>query len=341
HFLHENSEAQSVLSAYFSRNPAQDKVALMLASLQAESSVPDAIATLRKALTASPKNHNLQVMLASDLVRNHQTAEAADLAKKELDGATDPMALNSASYVLAQTGLDLPLAEQKARAALDTLSTQSAQAGIGEANAQSFQRTSLLTATWDTLGDILSQENKLDEARDYLAAAWANQQDPAVAAHYGRVLEKLHQPGEALRVYEIAPKPQVVTDADALLIPAAITRLKKSGVKPVSDGATITATQDKRTFTLVLKSAYKQYVSATFRLQISASGIHAVQRVGGTDQLDEAATAIRALHLPQLVPTHSKAQILRDGIVTCSPHQRDCYFVLMPLGGIQAEHAGD
>lgn len=342
-FLHtqkQDQEAQSVLSDAFNRNPSQERLAMLLASIQANSSVPDAIATLRKATAASPKNRDLQTMLASDLIRNHQNGEAAEIAKKELDGADTPLALNGGSYVLAQAGLDLPLAEQKARAALDKLDTQSAQAGIGEANAQSFQRTSMLIATWDTLGDILSQENKLEEARDYLAAAWANQQDPAVAAHYGRVLERLHKPAEALRVYELAPKPQVVTDADALLVPAAIQRLKKSGIKPVSDGATVTATQEKRTFTLTLKSAHKDFVSSTFRLQISATGVQAVQRVSGSDQLDEAETAIRTLHLPHLVPTHSTARILRDAIVTCSPGRHDCYFVLMPLGGIQAERVG-
>ncbi|MGH9585775.1 MAG: DUF3857 domain-containing protein [Acidobacteriaceae bacterium] len=344
-FLHQHSgdeEAKSILSEAFNRDPSQERIALLLANVQAEANVPDAIATLRKAITASPKNRNLQSLLASDLVRNHQNAEAADIAKKQLDGATDPMALNSASYVLAQTGLDLPLAELKARAALDTLSTQSSQAGIGEANAESFQRTSMLIATWDTLGDILSQENKLDEARDYLAAAWANEQQAPIAAHYGALLEKLHKPAEALRVYEVAPKPKIIADADALLLPTAITRLKKSGIKPVSDRATASTTQqDERTFRLTLKSTHKDFTSATFRLQFSASGIVAVQRVSGSDQLDEANTAIRALHLPQLVPTHSTARILRDAIVTCSPGNRDCYFVLMPLGGIQAEHAGE
>lgn len=344
HFLHQHSEdqeARSVLSAAFNRNPSQEKVAVSLAALQAQSSVPDAIATLRKALTASPGNLKLQTMLATNLVRNHQNSEAAEIATKELDGTDDPARLDGGSYALAQTGLDLPLAEQKARRALDILSAQSAQAAIGEANAQSFQRTSLLVSTWDTLGDILSQENKLDEARDYLAAAWANRQQTAIAAHYGRLLDKIGDSPEALRVYEIAPNGPSESDPDALRVPEAIKRLRKAGVKPVSDGATVTASQDKRTFALMLKTAHKDYVSATFRLQFSAAGIHDLQRVSGSASLDEAASPIRQLKLPRLVPTHSTARILRDAVVTCSPGQKDCYFVLMPLGGIQAEQVGN
>lgn len=343
-FLHQHSEdqeARSVLSTAFNRDPSQEKVVLFLAAIQAQSSVPYAIVTLRKALTASPGNLKLQTMLATDLVRNHQNSEAAEIAKKELDGTDDPAQLDGGSYALAQTGLDLPLAEQKARRALDILSAQSAQAAIGEANAQSFQRTSLLVSTWDTLGDILLQEHKLNEARDYLAPAWANRQQTAIAAHYGSLLEKIGNSPEALRVYEIAPNLPSESDPDALRVPEAITRLRKAGVKPVSDGATVTATQDKRTFTLMLKTAHKDYVSATFRLQFSSAGIDAVQRVSGSALLDEAASPIRQLALPHLVPTHSTARILRDAIVTCSPGRRDCYFVLMPLGGIQAEQVSD
>jgi len=341
HLHKEDQEALSVLSGAFNRDPSQEKVALMLATFQAKSSVPDAIATLKKALAASPGDSNVQMMLAADLLRNHQNDEAAALAKKELESANTPLALNGGSYTLAQAGIDLPLAEQKARQALEILNTQSAQAGIGEANAKSFQRMTTLVAIWDTLGDILCQENKLDEARDYLAAAWANQQDAAVAAHYGKVLEKLGKPAEALRVYELAPQPRVVTDADVLSVPEAIQRLKKIGIKPVNDGATVTATQEKRTFEIVLPKAHKNYVSATFRLKISAAGIDDVQRVSGSALLDEAADPMRKLPLPHLVPTHSTARILRDAIVTCSPGTRDCYFVLMPMGGIQAEQVQD
>jgi hypothetical protein len=133
----------------------------------------------------------------------------------------------------------------------------------------------------------------------------------------------------------------VVTDADVLSVPEAIQRLKKIGIKPVNDCATVTATQEKRTFEIVLPKAHKNYVSATFRLKISAAGIDDVQRVSGSALLDEAADPMRKLPLPHLVPTHSTARILRDAIVTCSPGTRDCYFVLMPMGGIQAEQVQD
>ncbi len=193
--------------------------------------------------------------LASYLIRNHENGEAAAILKKQLDGAEDPGLLNNAGYLLAETGTELPFAEKKVRQALDTLNTQSSQASIGEANAQSFQRASLLVATWDTLGYILLQENKVDEAEDYLAAAWKNLTSPAVGEHYGSLLEKQGKQAEALRIYQLAAtsRPSTDTDPDLQQAREAIKRLEKSGTKSTGGGAT--ALQDERTFTLAVKTA--------------------------------------------------------------------------------------
>jgi uncharacterized protein HemY/transglutaminase-like putative cysteine protease len=340
HRLGDNQEALSVLSDSFKNDPSQEQVALMLASLQVESSVPDAIATLRRAETASTNSKNLPTALAQYLIRDHENAEASTILKKQLADADDPLSLNNESYLLAEAGTDLPFAEQKTRQALDMLNTQSSEASIGEANAQSFNKSSLLVATWDTLGYILMQENRLDDARGYFEAAWANRTTPDVGDHYGHLLEKLGKPGEALQVYQIA----VDSGSEAPGMPElrdakdAVARLKKAGTKPVDNGA-ITSLQKDRTFTLPLKSAHKTYVSATFRLQFTAGAAPEVMRVSGNPTLDAASDAIRKLHLPQYVPAQSTARLLRDAVVTCSPGEANCYFVLMPLGSINAETA--
>jgi uncharacterized protein HemY len=342
HRLGAGQEAASVLSASFNNDPANERVALMLASLQAESSVPDAIATLRRAEAASAKSQTIPTVLASFLIRDHENSEAAAILKKQLADADDPGTLNNASYLLAETGTDMAFAEQKTRQALQSLDSQSGEASIGEANAQSFQRSSLLAATWDTLGYILAQENKLDDARGYIEAAWANRSATDIGDHYGQLLEKLGKPGEALHVYQLAvslaPKaPESTELSDAK---TAITRLEKAGIKPIANSAA-TSQQEDRTFHLPLKTAYKSYVSAMFRLQLSAGAAREVLRVSGDPSLDVATEAIRALQLPRYVPAQSTARLLRDAVVTCSPGQKDCFLVLVPLGGIDVENASN
>lgn len=335
-FLKQDQDALSVLSSSFKSDPTQEQVVLMLASLQVKSSVADSIATLRRAATSLPDDKNIELALASYLVRDHQNAEATTILKKQIETADDPNLLNNASYELAEAGTELPLAEQKTRQALDTLDTKSAQAEIGEANEESFQRASLLVATWDTLGYILLQENKLDEAQDYLRAAWANRTSPDVGQHYGELLEKQGKPREALHVYQIADGARTADASELNELKQNIARLEKDGTKPIDNGAA-TSLQDARTFQLIVKSAHPNYVSATFRLQLSAEGAPEILRVSGDPALDEASDAIRTLKLPHYVPAKSTARLLRDAVVTCSPGKKDCFFVLMPLGGIQAE----
>lgn len=338
HTIKQDGEAKSVLDASFKLDPTAQGVAPFLAAIQSEGSLPDAVATMRRAVAASPDNHGLAIGLASYLIRSNEKSEAATILKKQLDGAEDPETLNDAGYFLAETGTELPLAEQKLRHALDLLNTQSSEASIGEANAQSFQKSSLMVAAWDSLGYILLKENKLDEAHDYLQAAWANRPSPTIGEHYGELLEKQEKPEEAMRIYELGMNSRAIGDAqaDEQQVEDAIKRLEKAGTKSNAlDAAKVL--QDERTFTLSVKKAHKDFVSATFRLQFSAGATPDVLRVSGDSGLDEATDAIRGLRLPQLVPTHSTARLLRDAVVTCTPGGTSCYFVMTPLGGINIE----
>jgi hypothetical protein len=116
----------------------------------------------------------------------------------------------------------------------------------------------------------------------------------------------------------------------------AIQRLALSGVKSkVGDPAKVL--QDERTLKLTLSSAPPSYVSAIFRMQLTANAAPDVLRVSGDSSLDTASEQIRKLQLPNLVPTHSTARVLRDAVISCSAGKKDCYLVLMPLAGIQAE----
>ena len=340
-WLHKDDEARTVLQASFNRDASDQHVALALASLQAQSRVPDAIATLRKASAASPDSQVISTALASYLILNHQNDEAAALMKKVLEQAQDAGPLNNASYVLAETGTDLPFAEQKTREALRLL-TQASQVDIGSVNEQSFQQASLLVATWDTLGYILLRENKLDEACDYLEAAWRNRPDLSVGLHYGDVLEKLGKKTEALRIDELSWKDQVVSSevADQQQLREAIQQLKSEGIRS-SVGDPAFDLQNARIFNIPLRSSYHSAVSATFRLQLQAGGIHSVLRVSGDTSLESGTESIHRLGLPHLVPTHSSAYLLRDAIVTCSSSAKNCMLVLMPIGGIYAEQAGN
>ena len=345
----EADEARAVLKASFDHDASNTVVALMLAGQQSAANIEESIATVRKAAKAKPDDNGIQFALASYLIRGNHKPEAVELATKLLGtAAEDANQLNNGAYLLAEADGDLAAAEQSSRKSIELLEGKTAIAAVSEANQESFNRTSLLVASWDTLGYILLREKKENDAVDYLEAAWKNRPDVTIGLHYGQALEALEKRSEALRIYELAAtqlhgKPADVPDWKPL--EDNISRLK--GVKseskaPVAHTLQVSNTlQEDRTFKFEMKPACASYGSSTFRLQIGSSGPTEVMRVGGDAAPGKVEDSIRQLNLNHLVPTASKARILRDAVFTCSAGKSDGYLVLMPLGGMQAEHAGN
>ncbi len=62
-------------------------------------------------------------------------------------------------------------------------------------------------------------------------------------------------------------------------------------------------------------------------------------QVNGDAGMAQFVKKIEAVHFPELVPAGSKARLVRDAAMSCSPGDRHCVLVLMPMGGMQAENA--
>ena len=117
--------------------------------------------------------------------------EAAAAAKSALAGTDDTELLNDAAYVLAETGLDLPYAEEASRRSIHDLEEKSAAISTAEVNSHAFAQANLLIASWDTLGWILFREGKLDEAKPLVLAGWRNALMPEGGDHLGQIYEAM------------------------------------------------------------------------------------------------------------------------------------------------------
>ena len=342
-------EAIQVLKSYLDHNVNDVGAGLMLAQIQAQTSLADAIATMRRAVDASPDKPLLKLSLARFLNQNHQPAEASALLKTLLSiNIDDDSFLNDAAYEMALTDTELPLAEEKSRKSLDILADKTAGTTISEANPESFMRSLRMVASWDTLGYILLQEKKLDEAREYIEASWHNAPNTDECLHYGQVLEALGDAKAALRIYELgrsprpvhppseSPTPQIHTlNPAAGQIKESIDRLIATHVPEPAKLDAAAELQADRTFKVKAK-ATGSFWSGTFRLQLTAAGPDEVLQVGGAPR-DRMQEDIMRVPFPQLVPAHFKGKLLRDAIVTCSPGATECEVVLMPQGPMAME----
>lgn len=352
----QNDRAIAVLRALTAAHPKDSRAALTLASLEENSNLPDAITVLQAAMAANPADGDIPAQLATLLIRNHESDKAASLLVKALGRATDAMTLNDESYELAVTGQDLALAEQKSRTAVGDVEAKSAREQVAGANEESFTRARELTEYWDTLGYILMKEGKLKEARSYLEASWSNSQRAVVGLHYGRVLEQLHERAQALRIYkltlhqenDVASEVAVYERSTGQKLPArprethdkltaAIARLKREHVASSGEDPTL-ALQAMRTFHLLAGRAPKKFQQATFRLEFAADGPPQVMQVNGDAVMAQFVGKIRQVRFPELVPAASKAELVRDAAMSCSPGDRHCVLVLMPMGLMQAEN---
>lgn len=332
----DKAAARKTLAALAAQRRKEDFIIHRLPALQIQAEdLEGAIATLNDEIASAPTDSSLRAELADVLLKTGDKAGAVSAAQKALALSETPQDRNGAAYLFAEAGGDLHLAEFESRRAVDDLEAASATIDISSVNQNAFASTYTLLASWDTLAWILFQQGKIEEAKSYLEASWANMKDPEVAYHLAHVIEKTNRQA-AMDLYgqALAAKAGQKSKELEKNIHADIDRLKANGVHDTSLHASAD-NQKERTFHPTL--AHKIVGYATFRLQIDKNGIVAAQWMSGEEKMRDLAPDIKSIKLNQLVPPQSKGRILRDGILSCHSSPQ-CDFVLMPDSGIAQEH---
>jgi tetratricopeptide (TPR) repeat protein len=248
-----------------------------------------------------------------------------------------PGIMNDCAYELADASLELPLDEATAKKALDKLSEETKGWTLDEEPQTLRSKTHLLTATWDTYGWILYRQGKLDQARDYIHAAWLNSETAEVGGHLGQIaLAQGHQ-AEALRDFELANAAlssydrmgvnKVSTPLQKELLQH-IEELSKSGTKPATGKPSQDFREDLiKLRTIPLGPAQGASGAAEYRLLLRQGKIAKVEATGETS-VAEGSERIQRVQLNDLWPTGSDATLVRNGVLNC--HAGICELVLVP-----------
>jgi tetratricopeptide (TPR) repeat protein/transglutaminase-like putative cysteine protease len=331
----DTAEAQHTLQSYLDKHPGNLKLSLSLAQL--ENNAQDyegARKTLEAAAHENPEDRNVRVRLSNALLSLNRKDEAAAVAKSALDGTDDVEILNDAGYVLAETGLDLPYAEEVSRKSITVLEAKTAAITPAEVNSNAFAQSRLLIAAWDTLGWILFREGKLEEAEPLIVAGWRNALVPESGDHLGQVYEAMGKKEQALSAYRLAAASIEGENASPDVrehIKTSIARLKGAAGPPFNGTA---ALQESRSYRIARPEGVSGW--GTFRLQINTLGVIASQQMSGDEKLATIAIRINAMKFPELVPPGSAAHLLRSAVVSCSMGS-NCDVVLVPNSSLQTE----
>lgn len=337
----DSAAAREAIQSYLDRHPGDARLSVYMASLQtAADDNAGALKTLESAADHNPDDRSVRLSLSNALLRLGRNDEAAAAAKSVLDGTDDTELLNDAAYVLAETGLDLPYAEDVSRKSIGILEEKSAAITTAEVNSHAFQEASLLAASWDTLGWILFREGKIKEAEPLILAGWRNTLIPDSGDHLGQIYEAMGQKSEALTAYRLAAASIHGSNGGSNAPPEvrkhiteSIARLSGEAEKR-SPGDGSQALQNLRTYTIPRPAGVSGW--GTFRLQLSTTGVVAAQQMSGEQKLAKISESINAMKFPDLVPPGSKAHLLKSAVVSCSMGAT-CELVLVPDGGLNTE----
>ena len=311
------------------------ELALFLAVLETNAEdYPAALKTLEVAADQNPDNKRVRLLESAALHRLNRNEEAAAAARSVLDGTDDPELLNDGAYRLSETGIDLPLAEQASRNGIAKLEAASAGISTAEVNSRTFAQANLLIHSWDTLGWILYREGKPDGAKPMISAAWRASLSAETGAHLAQLYQAMGQNNRALATYALA---QAALTRNTLpevrqQITEGIAQLKSAGAK--SAPVDRQSLQDLRTFKISRPTDVSGW--GTFRLEITTAGVIESQQMSGEKQISEIKKAVDQMKFPELIPTDSKAHLLRSAVVSCSMGTT-CELVLVPDGGLQTE----
>ena len=330
-----NDEAVALLKSYSSRHDASISTALSILQRQMGDD-QGALETVQAEIVAHPDDRFAKIQLSTCLHRLHRETEAAAAAEGAMDGSEDPNVLNDASYELAQTRLDLPIAEKNSRHSLELIETALSTVTLQEANSNAFRRTNLLIASWDTLGWILFEEGKPAAAEPYLQAAWFSRTDIVVGNHLAQILEAQGKSSDALTIDELALATDSKDEADRAEIAASVKRLKQANAHS-SAGDAVQTLQKMRTFHTDRPKEIAG--SGVVRIQLGDGGIKDCTQVSGDETVRPLIAKLPALKMLNVVPPGSHALLVRDGVLNCSSLFSTCELVLMPRSGLEEEGA--
>lgn len=313
---HDNDAAKQTLRAWAKADSGNSKPVAQLGALEfSENSYGEAETDLQTALKLDPANERMQLLLGQAEMRRHEIDKGTATLKALLDQTSDPLMINDAVYELADAGQELALDESKEQAALDKLTKETESWTLDESPTLLKQQTSLLEASWDTMGWILYKEGKLPEARSYINAAWTNRQDPEVVKHHDALYPHPAEGQDAKRARSGKSKE------------VQIVKLSNQGLPVSTTTVAVTASAPQGLRTFQLGPANGRHGVAEYRLLLAHGRVERMEPIG-EKSIEGAEAIVKQVDFAKLFPEGSEAKLVRSGMVNC--YGDKCQLVLEP-----------
>jgi tetratricopeptide (TPR) repeat protein len=336
--LGQRDEAKKTLQQWASveeNNPAPSSwlVSMLLEDKDAAAAVKAAESAIARLPEEKKKDETLQLQLGRAQLMAGMKEKGRATLLAVLQTTQSPEVMNDSAYELSDAHLELPIAEATTRTALTKLSEESKTWTLDENPQVLNGKSRLLVAAWDTMGWILFQEGKLDEAESYLNAAWLNGQSAEIGEHLGELLAAKGNKTAALKAYELALATIPPYDmmgvkkapgAEEKKLKERTEALRQAGAKPSLHDPHKALTEIR---TISLGSANGLNGTAEYRLLLREGKIERAEVIG-LKQLEGGSERVKKAQFSGFWPAGSEANLVRNGILNC--HSGVCELVLEP-----------
>jgi hypothetical protein len=267
-----------------------------------------------------------------------QSAEVQRLLE-QIEPVRDAIALLSAEPTPAAA--DLADATEKCRRVVDEFEAQSHQYGPGNLRALSWAQ--MLGAGWTCLGWAEFENHNQPAAESYLRSAWKLSQNPAAGYQLARLLEAKGDKTAAAHIYEFA----YISNPGGLMnnigqtddlnkkIAASYKNLtgREISATPLNHGryeGSLRAELDKDTEIRGYVRQTRLNGQALFAVTYESNKPVKATLIGGDESLAPLASTLEDRRLPVTLPTGSKARVVREVRMICSPWGGCDAYMLLP-----------
>jgi Tfp pilus assembly protein PilF len=292
-----------------------------------------------EAVAKNDTSPSAQLELGSAYLRSGQVEKGTALLEKIVTSNATPMILNDAAYELADLNADPVKALDLAQKAVEKQETDSHELELSSLLPDDLACTVRIGYVWDTLGWAEFRAGHLDEAEDYLKAAWLLQQVSVVADHLGQVYEQKKEIQKAIHMYRLALSASDAYPTDGFSNPALahLQHLAGKRAGTMADPAYNSgAAELSQMRSVKLRRLAPGSESAEFFLLFThGSTIEDLQFISGSNKLRAAEDALYDAEFPVAFPRGSSARIVRRAIVSCSPVS-GCMAVLLDPNSVKS-----
>ncbi|MGA7850650.1 MAG: DUF3857 domain-containing protein [Terriglobales bacterium] len=262
-----------------------------------------------------------QTRLGTACLRSGQVERGTAILQKVVEADSSAGTLNDVAYYLAEANVNLAQALGYAQQAVTRQEKESVDIALSNLNPKDLACTRKIAMFWDTLGWVQFRLGHVDQAEDYLRAAWLLSQGVVEADHLGQVYEQEKKTEKAAHMYRLAlaiPEVHGGSWDEAREHLEHLTGAKAPKATDVlrgdPSGSELSELRSVKLKRLVPGSATAEF----FLLFGPGPKVEDVKFVSGSEKLKSAVEALTKSDFQVAFPEGSSARLVRRAILMCS-----------------------